>query len=356
MTGHGGNIYRLAEELGVSGKNIIDFSASINPLGIPDTVMSELRKKLAFYRNYPDPDCKQLVSLLAKRDRVAPDSIICGNGSTELIYLVARVLCPRKILIPAPTFSEYERACKTAGYEFRVMSYELKEENAFAISPDEFIKHMQGCNMAFLCNPNNPTGKLLAKDASLKIAGAARKYKCYLVIDEAFMNFCPENSLINEVRNNPYLIILRSMTKFYALSGFRIGYGVFPRYLIPKLKEHKEPWTVNSLAQKAAEVALKDRVYRERTFRLIKKEKRFLEKSFRKIGLDFFGSAVNFYLLRTERAGQIYEGLRRRGMLVRDCSNFAGLDRTYIRIAVKSRKENAMLLREIGEIMKERIP
>lgn len=351
MMGHGGNIYRISEELGVPGENIIDFSASINPLGIPETVIAELRKNLAFCRHYPDPECKELVSFLAKRDGAAPDSIICGNGSTELIYLVARVLHPMKILIPAPTFSEYERACRLngKGEKESIRYLRLDKSEAFRIDPALFIPAMKGCDAAFLCNPNNPTGLSLKRQDIMMIADASKKLRCTLIVDEAFIDFRPEDSVINEVKNNPYLIVLRSMTKFYALTGLRIGYGVFPGNLIKRIKEHKEPWTVNTLAQKAGIAALKDRTYRDKTFRLINREKRFLENGFKKVGVTFYHSDANFYLLKINDAEGLCRGLRKKGILVRDCSNFRGLDSRYIRIAVKAHEENTMLLKELAE-------
>jgi len=141
------------------------------------------------------------------------------------------------------------------------------------------------------------------------------------------------------------------MTKFYALSGLRIGYGVFPQHLIGMLKEHKEPWTVNSLAQRAAAAALKDKVYRAETFRLMKEEKRFLEKGFKKIGIEFFHSDANFYLLKISNADEVCQQIKKKGILVRDCSNFKGLDSTYIRVAVKSRRENTILMKELTEML-----
>lgn len=367
---HGGDIYSLAEELKIQERKIIDFSASINPLGVTESVKLEIKKNLKYLFNYPDPDATTLRQHLSEYYDIDAESIICGNGSTELIYLIARALKPKMVFIPAPTFSEYERACKTSS-ELRVLSYELKSENGFEIKPDEFIAAMKGDNlslralnselsatpvdMAFLCNPNNPTGRLLKKAEVIKVADAAKRLKCYLIVDEAFIDFCPEDSVINEVKNNPYLIVLRSMTKFYALSGLRIGYGVFPLHLIKALNEHKEPWTVNMLAQKAGIVALKDRTYRDKTFRLMNKEKRFLENGFKKIGIRFFHSDSNFYLLELNDADKICRGLRKKGILVRDCSNFRGLDSRYIRIAVKAHEENTVLLKELAETAQNNI-
>jgi len=407
---HGEDIYRLAEELKIQERKIIDFSTSVNPLGVSKKVKAEIRKHLKYLHNYPDSEAIRLKKRLAQYHGIDPEMILCGNGSTELIYLIARTLKPKKVLIPAPTFSEYERAIallqntemsppthpspsrgegKGGGESPDPMLWNLEsikhfllyKENGFEIIPDELIKSMQDCNMAFLCNPNNPTGLLLGKDSVLKITEAARNLKCYLIVDEAFIDFCQGTvpdfvvsaqsndlppsqrqgvesglsriSVIKEVENNPYLIVLRSMSLFYALPGLRLGYGVFPLHLIDRLKENKEPWTVNSLAQRAAVVALKDKVYREGTFRLMKEEKKFLEKSFNKIGIEFFHTDVNFYLIKISNAYEICQHLKKKGILVRDCSNLRGLDNTYIQVAIKSHKENTILIKEFAAILQK---
>ena len=354
MNEHGGNIYRLAEELGLPESKIIDFSASINPLGVSKRVGDKIKKGLKDLSHYPDPDTKELRGKIAQYHDIEPETLLCGNGSTELIYLIPRAFKPEKVLIPSPTFSEYERACRTTSYKLQVKSYKLKKENNFDINPDEFISSLVThhsslpFDMAFLCNPNNPTGRLLKKNDVFEIAEAAKKLKCLLIVDEAFIDFHPEESVIKDTHDNPYLIVLRSMTKFYALTGLRVGYGVFPSYLINKLKEFKEPWTVNTLAQKAAIAAIRDNEYISKTLRLIKSEKDFLENGFRKIGIEFFPSDANFYLLRFNNANEIILSLLKKGILVRDCSNFAGLDGSYIRIAVKSREDNMQLLEELS--------
>ena len=194
--------------------------------------------------------------------------------------------------------------------------------------------------MAFLCNPNNPTGDLLSKEEVIEIAEAARELKCLLVVDEAFIDFCPADSVIGNVRGNPHLIVLRSMTKFYAITGLRAGYGVFHPELIERVMEFKATWTMNTLAQKAAVAAIEDRGYAERTMDVIRNEKEFIENGLRDIGIEFLPSAVNFYLLRTGNSGRIYQGMKEKGIIVRDCSNFRGLDDSFIRVAVRSRREN----------------
>jgi threonine-phosphate decarboxylase len=345
---HGGNIYKVSEETGIPVDRLVDFSASINPLGLSDNVRHAMESEMNNLVNYPDPDTEELRSRIAEYHNINGESIVCGNGSTELIYLIPRALKPRKVLIPCPTFSEYEKACRLN--ESGVMSYELREEDGFGIQTQQFIESMQGCDMAFLCNPNNPTGSLLTSKEVLEIAGAARDEKCVLIVDEAFIDFTPEESVIHDVQANPYLVVMRSMTKFYAITGLRLGYGVFHETLIEKIKEFKEPWTVNSLAQKAAIAALEDSAYAEESHGLFSKEKAYMEKSFQDMGMRFLFSAANYYLLKRENAGTIVKELRGKGILVRDCSNFKGLGSAYIRVAVKSHEHNELLVKELSEL------
>lgn len=358
---HGGNIYRLAEELKIQERNVIDFSTTINPLRVSKKVKAEIRKSLKNIHNYPDHDARRLRKRLAQYHTIDMDNVICGNGSTELIYLMARTLRPQRVLIPAPTFSEYERAVYLTGSIEKRAQIEylfLKAENDFRIIPDEFnavlqkgVKSSRSFDMAFLCNPNNPTSRLIKKEDVLKIAEEARKGKCYLVVDEALIDFCAEETVIKEVENNPYLIVLRSMESFYALPGLRFGYGIFPEHLIARLNEQREPWTVNSLSQRAAVIALKDKGYRKETVNVITAEKKFLEKSFKKLGIEFSISDTNFYLIRIDNADEICHQLKTKGILVRNCDNFHGLDSSYIRITVKSHRENTILIKALTSIL-----
>lgn len=344
---HGGNIYEASGETGIPVSEIIDFSASINPLGVPDTVAHVIRENIRYVPHYPEPFAGQLSIHLGRHLDIDPGMILCGNGSTELIYLVVRALAPGKVLVPAPTFSEYERACGTQRGA-SCIRYALSRENDFDLDPQVFIAAMAGCDMAFLCNPNNPTGRLLNRDAVLAIARAAQRLSCYLVVDEAFIDFAPEHSVADEAARNSHLIVLRSLTKYYALSGLRVGYGVFPKALAVLAKNHKEPWTVNSLAQEAGIAAIHDRVYQEKTAVVIQEGKQFLEKGLRNLGIEYVPSAANYYLMRLQKAQEVIASLRKKGLLVRDCSNFPGLDGSFVRVAVRSRAENAVLLKELA--------
>jgi threonine-phosphate decarboxylase len=353
---HGGNLHKIAEETGIPENRLVDFSASINPMGISQRVKDAINDEMGNLVNYPDPDTTLLKKKLAEFHHIDPETILCGNGSTELIYLIPRALKPGKVLIPAPSFSEYERACKLSyessskSQELRVMSYELRKESGFNLIIKDYIAAMKGCDMAFLCNPNNPTGTLITRQDVLRIAGAAKSEKCMLVVDEAFIDFSPGESVIGDVRENPYLIVLRSMTKFHALTGLRIGYGIMNESVIGKLKEYKEPWTVNNLAQKAAVTAIDDAGYVAETMKLMSNEKEYMEKSFRQAGIKYLLSPANYYLLEIENAGSIINGLKNKGLIVRDCSNFKGLDGPYIRVAVKSHEDNKLLIKEISKL------
>lgn len=352
MTGHGGNIHLASRVSGIPIGRILDFSASINPLGLARSAADAIRKSLGLLSHYPEPDAGSLALCLARHYRLSPASLISGNGSTELIYLIPRVLEPSRVLIAVPTFSEYSRACRN-GNATEIRRLHLRPENQFALDPEEFIRAMKGCDIAFLCNPNNPTGRLLRKRDVLEIAGEAEKLGCYLVVDEAFMDFCQNETVMHNVRRNPYLIVLRSLTKFYALAGLRIGFGVFSPGVAVRMNSYKEPWTVNSLADAAAKAVLRDSDYRLRSLTVLGTEKRYLEKGLSKTGITFTPSAANYYLIRLEDAKEAARRLAGRGILVRDCSNFEGLDGSYIRIAVRSRKENSVLLKELAKLCAE---
>ena len=357
MVEHGGDVYAAARELVMPADSIIDFSASINPLGTPASVMSELRRHLKGLRHYPDPSAAELVDEIARSTGLDPKMILCGNGSTELIYLVARALQPERVLIPAPAFSEYERACISASHfngnhsnTEGIKYYHIEAKDKFRLNVDAFIDAIKDRDMAFICNPNNPTGQLIRKSDIVLIADAARKSGCCLVVDEAFIDFIPGESIIKKVAENPSLIVIRSLTKFFALSGLRIGYAVINPDLLGAITRLKEPWTVNSLAQVAGITALKDTAYQSRTFNVLRREKAYLEKGLKRLGLDYYPSRVNFYLIRHNNAYNIVLQLREQGILVRDCSNFNGLDRSYIRIAVRTRRENMRLLAALAKL------
>jgi threonine-phosphate decarboxylase len=363
---HGGNIYAAARMLAVDVKQILDLSASINPLGMPQSVRSAIIRHIRFAEHYPDPDCLDLTHAIAHHYKIDPETIVCGNGSTELIHLIVRALRPEMALIPAPTFAEYERAIVThskgcALTASKIHFFQLTKQHNFQLNADAYISAMHAMAtrrsnkrnnprtnaIAFICNPNNPTGLLLSRSDVLKIAKAAEEIKCYLVVDEAFIDFCPGASIIGFAVNHPHLIIVRSMTKFYALAGIRLGFGVFPLPIARRLQMIREPWAVSTIAQIAGYAALQDHGFITKTHRLISREKHFLESSFRSRDITYLPSAANYYLLNILNAEMIIQSLAQKGILVRSCGSFRGLSNSYIRIAVRSHAENTRFLEEL---------
>jgi threonine-phosphate decarboxylase len=375
------NIYRLAEELRIPERNIIDFSIPVNPLGVSKKVKAELRKCLKYLDQYPDPESKRLIQSLARYHGITPECILCGNGRTDLIYLIARALKPQRVLITGPAYPVYEdvllmnvdgqyseeAAAVSQRHEMDIRYLMLNEAEGLALHADTFIAEMRRENipavpslhtrppydMIFLCNPNDLTGKVVRREDMEKILRAAEELKCYLVVDESLIDFCPEHSVISEVVSHRHLIVLRTMTYFFALAGLRIGYGAFPSDAIRKLKACQIPRSTNMLAQRAPMVAIKDKAYHKETVRIIQQGKKFLEKHFRMLGIDFIRSEGNMILLRLNNAVELSRALKRKGILVRDCSHIRGLNHTYLHIAVKSHKENLLLVKGIASFLEK---
>jgi threonine-phosphate decarboxylase len=364
---HGGNRRAASRRTGIPEERLLDFSASVSPYGLPRSVEQVVRKHAGSISRYPDPYAELLSARIGRRFGINRGSVLCGNGSTDLIYLIARALKPDSVLIPAPTFSEYERACRISGAR-RVVHHALKAGKGFELSSRGFIAAMEDLRtgggkggpgkrsrgMAFRCNPNNPTGRILEKKAIREIAAAARDLECHLVVDEAFADFCPGHSVIREVRKNPSLIVLRSLTKFYGLAGLRAGFCVLPPAIIDRVRRHREPWAVNALAQQAGIAVLADEVYERNVREAVTREKAYLERHLGRAGIEFIPSQTNYYLLRLKNARAAAAGLERKGILVRDCSDFRGLDGSYVRIAVRSREENRILMKELADLCGDR--
>lgn len=339
---HGGNLRRIAALAALPAGEVLDFSASINPLGMPTAARQAIIAGINHLGHYPDPLAEQLVGAIAKAYRVDAELLLAGNGSTELIYLALRVLRPRKVLLVAPGFGEYERAAGLVGAEIKWLR--LSRSKELRIDPDRFAAAMAGCDLALLCNPNNPTGQALNRREVMAVAAAAKGCRCHLLLDEAFADFCPEISLLGQFYNS-HLLILRSLTKFYAMPGLRIGFLLLPRRLRSRFLAHKEPWSVNTLATKAAVAALADEDFRRRTLDFMAGERAWLtEELTRLTGARVYPAAANYLLLETPRAPALLNGLLSQGIAVRDCANFRGLGPHFLRVAIRSREENRRLL------------
>jgi threonine-phosphate decarboxylase len=341
---HGGDVYHLARSLGIPLSELLDFSANINPLGYPPGLPGALVAALAEVVHYPDRRCLDLRGKLAAYHHLSPEEILVGNGSTELIYLLARVLHPRQALIVAPAFSEYEAALRVA--QVPVEFHLTPEAHCFTLDQPF---NPRGADLVFLANPASPSGVLLAPELLLAVAAALDAAGAYLVLDEAFVDFVEEASLKNRLARFPRLLILRSFTKFFGIPGIRLGYLLAAPELIGRLAAVQEPWSVSTLAQAAGRACLADLDYMARTRALVRQEREYLYNRLAGLpGLKPFPAAVNYLLVKLTGPGASAARLRQEllahKVVIRDASNFRGLDARFFRLAVRRREENDRLL------------
>jgi threonine-phosphate decarboxylase len=356
---HGGDAWREARECDLQRGEVLDFSSSVNPLGPSLKALDAIRKSSWRVPLYPDSDSTSLKDAVARYvGNISAENLIIGNGSCELIHIFAEAFIDRgtDVLVPAPTFGEYERASKEMGGEVK----HLYLAPDFELHSRDLLDRIGSKTRAvFLCNPNTPTSTLISKEAILEIVEETLRKDVLVLIDETFIEFVDEEqlfSLTDKVQKYGNIVVLRSFTKAFGLAGLRVGYGVACRDIIEVISKVKVPWNVNCLGQAAAEAALQDLEHLKRTKNLIEEEKVFLLTELSKIGcLKVFPANANFIFVDVRRSGLTSPELRRkmleRGILVRDCSSFKGLDEYYVRIAVRTRPENERLLEALRRTM-----
>jgi threonine-phosphate decarboxylase len=341
---HGGDVYHLARSLGIDLADLLDFSASINPLGLPPGLNGAVQEALKEIVHYPDRSCQKLRAALAAYHRLAPEAILVGNGSTELIYLAARALELRRGLIVTPAFSEYEHALGLVRVPAAFQA--TTEPQNFTLQE---IPEVQPGDLLFLAHPASPSGALLDPELFLAVAVAIEAAGAYILLDEAFVDFVEEASLKIHLGRFSCLLILRSFTKFFGIPGMRLGFLLGAPELVTRLAAAQEPWSVNTMAQAMGVACLADQDYMSRTRSLIKEERKFLFNRLAALpGLSPFPSMVNYLLVKLTRPGMTAPGLRQQMLahrvVIRDASNFRGLDERFFRIAVRSREDNEKLL------------
>ena len=301
---------------------------------------------------YPDPYGEQLKAALADHHGMSSAEVLLGNGSTQLIYLLSAALRPRKALVVAPAFSEYANALTLIGT--KVASFDLSTNDGFQFSTERLLAVWdKDCDIAFLATPNSVTGQMIPKAEIEKVAHIALTRKTMVVVDEAFIDFAEAESIKALVRHNPYLIILRSLTKYYALPGLRLGYLLGDAGRVVDLETYQEPWSINGPASNVALTCLKDSNFATKTERWLERERKFLlERMTALEGLHPLASRTNFLLVKIERshgdALQLRSFLLQRSILIRACDTF-GLGVNYFRIAIKRRKDNQLLLAALTE-------
>ena len=350
--GHGANVDNMAKKFGKNENDIIDFSSNVNPHIISDLgkyVLEGLEKS----RSYPDINYTNLRNNISDYIKVDSELIIPGNGATEIIYLLMKSI-KRRLAILNPTFSEYGRGAKLNNLE--IIDFHLKEENNFSIDLDEIQKNMDKFDSLFVCNPNNPNGKVKDLNELLDLMIENDKL---LIVDETFMEFVGEEekySLINKIEQTPNLFILKAVTKFFGMPGLRLGYGVTSnKQIIKNIYEYKEPWTINSFAENLSNYLFKDKEYINGSKDYYINERKFMLEELRKISrLKVYDTDTNFVLIKLDddEANSLkLELFEKYNILIRDASNFIGLDKSYIRVAIKSHHDNKVLIESLRKIL-----
>lgn len=358
---HGGNILAAARALGISPAHVLDFSASVNPLGPSPRALRALAQARRAVVHYPDPDCVELREALAQRHGIGLERILVGNGSSELIHLLPHSLPIEHAVIVGPTFSEYERALR--GYSTRITRLQAGRSRGYGPPLEEAARTLgrlgrhQSRSALFLCNPNSPTGQAIERGALRDLVRLAARRKVLTVLDETFVDYCDHRSLLPEAGTHPRLLVLRSFTKFYGLAGLRIGYLVGAAPLLARLEARRPPWSVNALAQAAARAALTDVRHARRSLACVSRERAYLAGRLGALGLTVYPSAANFLMVECPHpwsAPALTGTLRARGVLVRDLSAVPGLTRRTIRVAVRPHHENRRLLADLASILSRR--
>lgn len=331
--------------------DILDFSSNISPIGIPSIVRKTIKNQIDIVQIYPDSDSTQLRKKLEHYTKISYSQIVVGNGATEIIYDFCRSFISNKtpVLIPIPTFGEYESAAKLCGAKISFFNTMNLEKNI-----NDFISKIPNNGCIFICNPNNPTGNLISKKTLQKIIILANKQKTLVFVDECFIELVPDHneSILHLIKKYDNLFILRSLTKSFALAGLRIGYGIGSKQMALVLNQIKIPWNISGLAQQAASAALSDKSYLVKVKKLIKKESSYLINCISKLtNFQCIDTSTNFILIRTKiKSHVLQKKLLEKKILIRDCRTIRGLDNNYIRIAVKTRKENQKLINALERL------
>ena len=331
---HGGNIGQL--------RDILDFSANINPLGAPESVKRAIAESIDCAEKYPDPYCAELRGKLAVHESISAENIVCGNGADDLIFRIVHAFKPKKAMVCAPTFTEYSRALAEVGCE--IFEHILAESRDFELGEDILPKLDSSLDMCFICTPNNPSGRLAVPEILANIAEKCRDNNIILVCDECFMGFV-EDSESYSLRQfmNGNCIILKAFTKLFAMAGIRLGYAVCgSSHIAEMIQQSGQFWSVSALAQTAGIAALDENGYVRKTVRYITEERRFLAAELSKIGVKVYSGTANFLLFKS-RTG-LAEELLSQGILIRDCTNFSGLTEGFYRVAVRTHEENIRLI------------
>ncbi|WP_071396457.1 threonine-phosphate decarboxylase CobD [Bacillus tuaregi] len=342
---HGSNPHYLYEAAGLAlPDHTLDFSANINPLGPPAVLKERWSELLHGIGTYPDPHTASLKQKIAQQEGIEESQILIGNGGAEIISLMGRVIAGRRVLIVEPAFSEYEKACKVNHCE--VSYYQLSD--GWDIHLEDLVEKISQAEAVFLCNPSNPTGRYYRTEILLPILEACKRKDCLLIVDEAFYDFVADyESLVPYIKDFPNLILMRSLTKIFAIPGLRLGYLMADEKIIETMSNWQPHWSVNSVAIQAGVWCLEDDKHIMDTIAYIQAERETLFHFYKENHFEVSDTAINFYLLRDGQLNNqypLFEFLLNQGIVPRHTFNFPGLDGRWLRFAIRTTTENKMLM------------
>ena len=347
---HGGDIY--------THRGALDFSANLNPLGMPQSAREALHAGIesGAFEPYPDTRCTGIARSIAKMEGVDVQQVVVCAGATDLIGRIVMAIAPEYALVCDPCYCGYEQALEQHGV--KVMRHTLREEDDFALT-DAFISELEHLAAArkppeliFLANPNNPTGLVVDAfllESVLKVA--ASLHSC-VVVDECFIDFTSATSMIARINEYPQLIVMKAFTKIYAMAGLRLGYGICSESsLAARLQQAGQPWAVSTPAQLAGVAALGEQGFVEKTRSFVADVREKLKQALESepLSLRVIDGQANYLMFECHRA--LYEPLLERGILIRRCENFEGLDGSWYRVAVRTHEENAQLIAALEEVL-----
>jgi threonine-phosphate decarboxylase len=357
-TAHGGDVERVARENGLVAERILDFSANVNPLGLPLRARERLARDASDWRalaRYPDPAATALRRALSGRLHVPVESIVVGAGADALIHAAVRALAPKRCVIPVPAFAEYERACRAFGCA--VQTIPLQADEGLVLRA-ESLRVAQLGDVVVLNNPHNPTGACLSGATMQEHIRVIQSAGAAVLVDEAFIDYLPDASITHIAASMPSVIVIRSLTKFFGCPGLRAGYAVAAPETARMLAEQLPAWPVTALALDSLTEAFGDAEYCRVTLESNEKARANLVSGLARFGCRVFPPSANFIFFEVPKAMDALEIrsrlIREHAILVRECDSFRGLERgRYLRIAVRTESENQRLLDALAAVLTE---
>ena len=356
---HGSDLEKVEQQYGIRRENIRPFGSNVNPLGMSPVMKRALQEHIDVLTEYPDREYKELKEAIHTYTGASTSHILPGSGTTELIVTFINTIKPKKTIIVEPTYSEYKRDLKAVKSE--IIDYVLTEETEFQLDVRDLCLQIdESVDMIILCNPNNPTSTCITTKQLQELADKCKACYAFLLVDETYVEFVKDVSLVSAiplVEHYNNLIVLRGVSKFFAAPGLRLGYACTSNEkLVLYIRRHTHPWSISSLAAYAGTVMFTDVEYRKRTRDLISQENSLICSALRaRKTLKVFTPAANFVLLKLQKEGmtsaKVFDHCIRKGLMIRDCSNFLGLGSEYIRFCFLRPEDDDLLVNTLLEIL-----